>query len=76
MTEEDLEQLSEDWPRMREEISLLKKQNSELREDLKKMVVLGLALYHYIGADKLSTRGEDLRTKIVKLLGDLQAPVE
>jgi hypothetical protein len=32
MTEEDLEQLSEDWPRMREEISLLKKQNSELRE--------------------------------------------
>ena len=30
MTEEDLEQLSEDWTRMRKEISDLKKENTEL----------------------------------------------
>jgi hypothetical protein len=61
---------------MRKEISDLKKENIELKEDLRRTVLLDLALYQYIGADKLGARAEDLRIKIVKLLGDLRAPVE
>lgn len=55
----------------RTEISSLKKQNTELKEDLLKTVLLNRALYQFIGADKLGAHGENLRIEIVKLLDDL-----
>jgi hypothetical protein len=76
MTEEELEQLSEDWPRMRAEISNLKSENRELKDGLGKLIILVRSLYAYEGTDKTSMRAENLRNEIVKLLGELHTSLE
>ena len=70
-TEEDLEQLAEDWPRMRKEIADLKKQNSDLKQALVNVVILERTLYAYMGTDKMTGQGEKIRSEIVSLLNGL-----
>jgi hypothetical protein len=75
MKEEDLEQLAEDWKRIREAISEIKKENRALREDLAKAVLLSRTLYQFVGRDNL-VRGENDRNEIVRLLKELDQRLE
>jgi hypothetical protein len=62
---------------MRDEISGLKRQISELREDLAKSVLLTRVLYQYVAdADNFVGRYDKYRNEIVRLLRELKAPVQ
>jgi hypothetical protein len=76
MTPEDLEQLNEDWPRMRQEISDLKAQNKLLEECLRDSVILSRTLYAYLGTDRMSNAAENVRREIKKLLDGLHKRLE
>ena len=68
---DDLEQLGEDWPRIRKEIALLKQQNADLKEALVQVAILSRTLYMFLGKDRLSNKCYDLDIRIIKLLDDL-----
>jgi hypothetical protein len=72
----DLEQLGEDWPRIRKEIALLKQQNTDLKEALVQVAILSRTLYMFLGKDRLSNEGYDLDIRIIKLLDDLHRRLE
>ena len=76
MTPEELEQLNEDWPRMRQEISDLKAQNKLLKECLRDSVILSRTLYAYLGVDRVSKVAENTRQEIKKLLEGLHKRLE
>jgi hypothetical protein len=75
-TQDDLEQMAEDWPRVRKEIADLKKQNGELKQALVNVVILERTLYAYIGTDKMSGNAEKLRGQIVSVLNGLHTLLE
>ena len=68
---DDLEQLGEDWPRIRKEIALLKQQNTDLKEALVQVAILSRTLYMFLRKNRLSDECYDLDIRIIKLLDDL-----
>jgi hypothetical protein len=70
-TLDDLEQLGQDWPRIKKEIALLKQQNTDLKEALIQVAILSRTLYMVLAKNRLSNECYDLDIRIIKLLDDL-----
>jgi hypothetical protein len=70
-TLDDLEQLAQDWPRIKKEIALLKQQNTDLKEALIQVAILSRTLYMVLAKNRLSNECYDLDIRIIKLLDDL-----
>ena len=76
MTQDDLEELSEDWKRMRDEISKLKEANRRLTEDVQNMARLAHEIYQYVGTGKLPPQEGETRDKILNLFRKLHRYLE
>ena len=76
MIQNDLEQLVEDWPRMREEISKLKKQNDELKGELQNTACLAHNIWIFFQADMDTKNRLELRSKILSLFRSLYGYLE
>jgi hypothetical protein len=71
-----VEQLLEDWPRIRTEISELKQENKQLKAALQESAILARKFNEYLGVDKTGSRAEELRFDTRGLLDNLEARLE